>query len=88
LNAPKSEGLQRLVLKLRTIQTISSRIRTLENNIENSALISSESLKPDETLVQDLFRTLSELLEAISLSEIKINQLETRLSSIEEINQS
>ena len=88
MNAPKSESLQRLVLKLRTIQTISSRIRTLENNIENNALISSESLKPDETLVRDLFRTLSELLEAISLSEIKINQLETRLSSIEEINQS
>jgi len=88
LNAPKSESFQRLVLKLRTIQTISSRIRTLENNIENSALISSESLKPEEGLIQDLFRTLSELLEAISLSEIKINQLETRLSSIEEINQS
>ena len=88
MNAPKSESLQRLVLKLRTIQTISSRIRTLENNIENSALISSESMKPDETLAQDLFRTLSELLEAISLSEIKINQLETRLSSIEDTNQS
>ena len=88
MNAPKSESLQRLVLKLRTIQTISSRIRTLENNIENSALISSESLKPEEALIQDLFRTLSELLEAISLSEIKINQLETRLSSIEEINHS
>ena len=88
LNAPKSERLSHLVLKLRAIQTISSRLRTLEKNIEKSDSLLPESLKPDEGSVQDLFRILSDLLEAINSAEIQINQLETRLSSIEEINQS
>lgn len=88
LNASKPASIQHLVLKLRTIQTISSRLRTLENNIESSDSHLSESLKPNDGAVQDLFRILSDLLDAINSAEIQINQLETRLSSIEEINRS
>ena len=88
MTAPKTKSLSQLVLKLKTIQTISSRLRTLERKIEKSDLHLSESLKPDEGAVQDLFRILSGLLEGINSAEIQINKLETRLSSIEEINRS
>ena len=88
MTAPKSESLPKLVLKLKTIQTISSRLRTLESKIEKSDLHLSESLEPDEGAVQDLFRILSDLLEGINSAEIQISKLETRLSSIEEINRS
>lgn len=88
MTAPKTESLSQLVLKLKTIQTISSRLRTLEGKIEKSDLHLSKSLKSDEGAVQDLFLILSDLLEGINSAEIQINKLETRLSSIEEINRS